>query len=116
MEDLTQSLQIGGSSTTTPAVAPPTVRPPVISPGERDYLRLQARHILLRGGSEQDVVNFARVHAGRPAQMRAQMVGIGAPQEPEDPLAQPATEDNFISGISLNALQGITFGFGDEAM
>lgn len=94
------------SATTSPSK-------PRVSPGERNYLRQQGRHILLQGGSESDVVNFVQTHMGMPVERR---VGKVVESFPDAPAPETPVEDNLISGLSLNALQGITFGFGDEAL
>lgn len=85
---------------------------PRVSPGEYQYLQRQARNILINGGSEEDVVNFVSTHREMPRASRVGAVtGAITTTGGEAP-----TEDNLVSGLSLNALQGVTFGFGDEAL
>ena len=95
------------ASTETPSAAPRA-----FSPGEMSYLRNQARNILIHGGSEEDVVNFTQTHAGLPLEARIRSMREGMTETGGDGV----TEDNLISGLSMNAIQGVTFGFGDEAL
>jgi len=84
----------------TPQPAP---TPRAISRGEYDYLRRQAMHILANNGSEEDVLRFLETEGQRMPRR------IGN--------EQPETEmPSNLRGLSMRALQGITFGFGDEAM
>lgn len=91
-----------------PQVAPvgptaiPKMQKTVITAGEARYLRTQANNIILNGGSEEDVAKFFELEGH---QMPARI------QPPDDVEAPGLTR-----GLAMNALQGITFGFGDEAM
>ena len=70
-----------------------------VSPMQRDYLRQQSYNILTNGGSEADVVSFLQTEGHRP----------------NITVAPDADRDiGLIEGLSMSALQGLTFGFGDE--
>ena len=89
-----------------PAATGPTVVPKmqktIITAGEADYLRTQAFNILNNGGSEEDVAKFLELEGhSLPARIQPTR-DVGAP--------------SLTRGLAMNALQGITFGFGDEAM
>ena len=75
------------------------------------YLIRQGNAIKLNGGSDLDVENFAALHAARP---RSERVSASLADMTET--GGDATEDNIISGLSMRAIQGATFGFGDEAL
>lgn len=72
-----------------------------VSPGQREYLRQQSYNILSAGGSDADVVRFIEMEGYKP------------------PITvRPSTERDIglIEGLSMSAVQGLTFGFGDEAL
>lgn len=101
--DTNSSAQVG---------APRAPTPPRVSPGELSYLENQGRAILLHGGTEEDVVNFARLHVGKPLEERRASMVEGISESG----GNPTPDDNLISGLTLKAVQGATFGFGDEAI
>jgi hypothetical protein len=75
-----------------------------ISREEYNYLRLQANNILLSGGSQEDVMRFL--------ELEDHQVPLRVPDPQEREVAPVPT----YRGLSMRALQGIMFGFGDEAM
>ena len=94
------------SAQTLGAQAAPPTQPISITAGEYQYLRRQSMNILAGGGSEEDVARFLEIEGHRmPAR---------APAAP--PQQQDVETPSFVRGFSMRALQGITFGFGDEAM
>ena len=110
-----QTTEPQGLGAAPPAPSPrPSPSPSPISPAERDYLLTQGRKILGAGGSEQDFVNFVQTHRGMPLGARVGAVTGSMTETGGNPSGDP--EHNFVSGMSLNAVQGITFGFGDEAI
>src|SRR5687767_8505078 len=112
---MAQTIPLTPSSAQTAPLPPPLLRRPtprVVSPAEEQYLEKQARSILMNGGSLLDVENFAAMHKDKPRVQRFSDVR----QNITETGGEGATEDNVFSGMSLKALQGATFGFGDEAM
>ena len=68
---------------------------------QREYLRQQSYNILTAGGSDADVVRFIEMEGPKP------------------PITvRPDTERDIglLEGLSMSAIQGLTFGFGDEAL
>lgn len=76
-----------------------------ISPDYYNYLRRQTQNILVSGGSEEDVRAFLEFEEHP---MPANAVPPPAPRQVETP--------GMVQGLSMRALQGVTFGFGDEAL
>ena len=75
----------------------------VISPAQDQYLRRQASSILAGGGSEADVLEFLRLEGHKtPPTFEASPDAVRLP--------------GMAEGLSMRALNGITFGFGDEAL
>lgn len=92
----------------------------------QQFLKRQAYRILANGGSEQDVVNYLK-HAERlplkdvlepPRNYKMRYLFGGAlPMMSQIPVI--TYEDEQVSpelGVPLKVLQGVTFGFGDEAL
>ena len=100
------SPRLAGRQQEQPAATGPTAVPKmqktVITAGEADYLRTQAFNILQNGGSEEDVAKFLELEGHRLPPRIQPTRDIEAP--------------SLTRGLAMNALQGITFGFGDEAM
>ena len=87
-----------------------------VTPEYRDYLSRQIANMAVSGSSEADLLAFLQ-HEG--------IGSVPKPVVPEEAMAQvrgePTTMDmggtmGTIRGLSMRALQGITFGFGDEAL
>lgn len=78
-----------------------------VSPAERDYLRRQGISILMNGGSEQDVVNFTKIHVGRPVETRA-AITTSQPSDKEE------AEVPYLLGLSASAVNSVTWGWGDD--
>ena len=88
-----------------------------ITPGQREYLMRQISVMAANGAKESDVLEFLRDEGinvpSAVSPERMQRVSSGAPTVPNS----PGTETpGFLRGLSMRALQGLTFGFGDEAM
>lgn len=80
-----------------------------ISASHRDYLRSQISHMVAAGASQKDVLEFLRLE------------GVSVPQpvsveqfDPEVP--EPVRRLTTMQGLAGRAIQGITWGFGDEAV
>ena len=86
----------------TGPTAIPKMQKTVITAGEADYLRTQALNIIQNGGSEEDVAKFFELE--------------GHQMPPRIQPTRDVEAPSLTRGLAMNALQGITFGFGDEAM
>lgn len=91
------------STQTVQAPQPQAPRAPV-DPQVYQYLRRQSLNILATGGSQQDVVRFLDLE------------GHKMPEIAPTPGQEDVETPSMLRGLSMRALQGITFGFGDEAM
>ena len=79
------------------------------TPGHSQYMQRQLNNIVASGGSEEDVMEF----------LKSEEVNAPRPISVERLTAQPGKLDKLIGnvrGLSQRALQGVTFGFGDEAI
>lgn len=89
-----------------PATAPPPrIQQRPISGFHFRYLQQQVKGILENGGSEADAIRWLELEGAKPPKL---------PDLPQDPAE--AEKPGLLRGISMRALQGITLGFGDEAM
>lgn len=108
---------------------PPKAAPPSPPDAYESFLGRQAARIFARGGSEQDLVAYLDHVEGLPGVRRA-IVGGGS--EDAAAVAGKLPQHGYIDfaanmeelgsgtrvarGLSMRALQGLTSGFGDEAM
>lgn len=86
-----------------------------ITDTQRQYLERQIRNIAAQGGSQQDVLAFLRAEGiGAP-----EPVSVGGLKKRFLPSGLPGLPSHIpdpenLLGMGMRALQGITFGFGDE--
>ena len=112
--DLTTPTSPSQTSTPAPQMTPspskPLTQPPrkPISPAMYQYLQKQMRNIVASGGSEADVAKFLELETSGD--------GVKIPPVTVAPSPNRVDMPSELRGISMNALQGITFGFGDEVM
>jgi len=77
---------------------------------EKKYLVDTVRRIQERGGTDQEVFNYLAHYEQLSSTMKRNLTRRTInPPEPTD-------APGIVRGIAMNALQGVTFGFGDEAL
>lgn len=107
MQGRTPMMAPTAPSAPTPTSPGPGVSEPpppgVVSPAARDHLRRQSLRILANGGSEADVVAFLRLEGHKPPEV----IVTGGEAD---------REIGTLEGLSMAAVQGLTFGFGDEVI
>jgi len=104
-----QELQRRFSSSTTIQPNQPS-NPAQWSP-EKRYLMDVSTRIDERGGTDQDFYNYLQHYETLPNNVKRQLTGRTV-----NPPREAPTTPSMVEGVAMNALQGLTFGFGDETV
>ena len=98
-------------STTPPEQAP--FGATKISPSQVDFMRTTMRAVVANGGSQQDAMRWMEIEGQASANLAPNFKPLDPTKPPE--IAE-AEEISMINGLGRRVLQGISFGFGDEAL
>ena len=96
---------------TPPAIA--DFRPAHFSASQIAYMRQSMRGVLATGGSQEDAVRVMELEGQSTANLAPSLRPLEPTKHPE--IAE-AEEIGMINGLGRRVIQGISFGFGDEAL
>ena len=86
---------------------PAPFQPSSLSPGRIDFLRATSRAMLRDGASPDEAIRWMEIESQKTANLAPPVVMPG--EKPPEPVG-------MINGLGMKVLQGVTWGFGDEAL